>query len=474
MSEAVQSAATAAKPCASADPATRASWLRAIADALDAATEQLVPIAHEESALPLARLTGEVARTSGQLRLMAEVVLEGSMFEVIVDTARPDLVPPRPELRRWLVPIGPVAVFGASNFPFAFSVLGGDTAAALAAGCPVVVKAHPGHPRLSEAVAAVALSALATVGAPEGMLTLVDSSLETGLELVAHPAIEAVAFTGSTKGGVALAQLAANRPKPIPFYGELGSVNPVFVSPEVAGADAESIAAGFAGSFTLGAGQFCTKPGVLVAPRGTLREALVTAVAGIAAQPLLHEGIRSAYSATLATRLEQPGIEILVDGAATEAGITPTLIAVNAAEIVDSAVLQEECFGPTSILVEYDSVDEAYEVARVFDGQLTTTVWTADDTAFAATVTEITRDRCGRVIVNGWPTGVAVTWSMHHGGPFPASTSALHTSVGATGIRRFVRPVCWQGAPDSLLPEGLRSGNPWGLPRRVDGAIEAN
>lgn len=458
---------------AATSPQARAGLLTALADAVDAAADELVPIAQQETCLPLDRLRGEVTRTSGQLRLFADVVREGSCLEVVLDGARPDLTPPRPDLRRWLVPLGPVAVFTASNFPFAFSTLGNDTASALAAGCPVVVKTHPGHPRLTAATLEVARRALDGL-TPVPVLSAVGPELETGVRLVRDERIEAVGFTGSVRGGLALQRIAQERPRPIPFYGELGSINPVFVTRSAASARGEQVARGFVGSYTLGTGQFCTKPGLLLAPRGSgLREAVVAAAAQVGGQAMLNPAIRSGFLSGLEHRLGLAGIEVLLPGGFDQVSgsVAPSLVAVPAAALAAEPDLLEECFGPTSLLVEYDDDAELLDVARRLPGVLTATVAAEGGEPVLADLVPLLVARAGRVLWNGWPTGVAVTWSMQHGGPFPATTNALHTSVGATAVRRFVRPVTWQGWPQELLPEGLRDDNPWRLPRRVDGVL---
>lgn len=472
--DACAAAASAAPWLAATDLATRAALLRAIADAVDVAGPDLVPIAVEESRLGVDRLTGEVGRTTGQLRLMAEVVLEGSFLGVVIDHARPDLTPPRPDLRRLIQPLGPVAVFGASNFPFAFSVLGGDTASALAAGCPVVVKPNPGHPRLSDAVMAVAQEALRSAGAPGGVLTLVDDSVQTGIDLVRDERIEAAAFTGSPRGGFALAEIAASRPRPIPFFGELGSINPIFVTAAAAQERATDIAAGFVGSFTLGAGQFCTKPGLLVAPRSAeLRDALVAASGEVPGQAMLTEAIRDTFLAGLAHRLDVADVEVLHAGGwdAESDTVTPTLLAVSLAAVLAEPDLLEECFGPTSLLVEYDDEAEMLALIGALPGLLAAGVQGMGDEPIVPALLAGLAERAGRVLWNGWPTGVAVTWSMQHGGPHPATTAPATTSVGATAVERFGRPVVWQNLPADLLPPAVRDDNPWGIPRRVDGVL---
>jgi NADP-dependent aldehyde dehydrogenase len=467
-------AAQAAGPLAALRPAERARLLRAAADALDAAAGELVPIAIEESSLPEGRLTGEVARSSGQLRLFADALEEGSYLEVILDSADANAKPvPRPDLRRMLVPLGPVAVFAASNFPFAFSVPGGDTASALAAGCPVVVKAHPGHPRLSQRTGEVLVEALRAAGAPDGTFAVVHG-MEAGSSVLTDPRIKAGAFTGSVKGGLALLDIASKREEPIPFYGELGSLNPVFVTPAAIAARGDEIADGYVGSFTLGAGQFCTKPGLLFLPAGHgLEERLTDAVRATAPAGMLNERIREGH-AHERDRLEGLGpVRTLVHGAESAAGVAPTLLATTAKELLaDPDPILQECFGPTSIIVEYADADEMLAAAEAFGGNLTATIHAEDsDAATLPPLVDVLRDRAGRLVYNGWPTGVAVSWAMHHGGPFPSTTASIHTSVGTTALRRFLRPVCYQNTPQALLPEALRDGNPLNLPRRLDGVL---
>jgi len=461
-------AAQAAPVLAASSAAERAAWLRAVADVLDANLAELVAIADEETALGETRLRGEVGRTSGQLRLFADVVLEGSYLEAIVDDADPAATPPRPELRRLLVPLGPVAVYSASNFPFAFSVLGGDTASALAAGNPVIVKAHSGHPRLSARTAELAIEALATAGAPEGSLALVEGRA-AGEALVQHPRVRAAGFTGSLSGGRALFDLAAGRPDPIPFYGELGSVNPVVITPAAAAARGEQLAGGLVGSFTLGAGQFCTKPGVVFVPAAA--EGFVGTVTAGAADAtggrLLTERITEAFPAGVERLAADPAVRVLATGSGETA---PTVLETDAAAVAERpGDLLEEVFGPTTLLVRY--ADEAQLLAALdaVPGSLTATLHSEPGDDVAAVLARLS-DRAGRVLFAGWPTGVAVTWSQHHGGPWPSTTSG-HTSVGATAIRRFLRPLAFQDAPQHLLPAALRDEALAGIPHRRNGRL---
>ena len=457
-----------------AQPAERAAWIFAAADALDAAADRLVPLAVEESALAEPRLRGEVARSSGQLRLFAEALEDGALLEAIIDTADPDAAPiPRPDLRRMLVPLGPVLVFAASNFPFAFSVCGGDTASALAAGCPVIVKSHPGHPRLSEAVAEVMVTALEAAGAPEGTLAVVHGD-RVGVEALGDSRVKASGFTGSVAGGLALHEIAVNRSDPIPFYGELGSLNPSFV---LAGALEErrsEIASGFVDSYTLGVGQFCTKPGLLLLPVGHgLEKEIVAAAEEVASAPMLNERIHQGYADGLAKLRERDGVEALVTGDESNRGASASLFKTTVPRLIeDAAELLAECFGPTSIVVEYADDHELFAAASVLGGSLTATVHGADsDTEVALRLLRLLQDRAGRVVWNGWPTGVAVSWAMQHGGPFPATVGSIHTSVGTTAARRFQRPVCFQNTPGDLLPEVLRDRNSLNVSRRVNGEI---
>ncbi|MFE6507991.1 aldehyde dehydrogenase (NADP(+)) [Nocardioides sp. NPDC057767] len=468
----VTGAADAAAPLAAMALERRAALLDAVADTLDAHADELVPLAHEETNLPLPRLTGEVARTTGQLRRFAAVVRDGAFLEAVVDHAVPDATPPQPDLRRMLVPLGPTLVFSASNFPFAFSVAGGDTASALAAGCPVVVKAHPGHPRLSVRTAELVQDALAAAGAPAGSFALVHG-LEAGIRALEHPLLRAAAFTGSTSAGRMLFDIAAARPEPIPFYGELGSTNPVFVTRDAVSARGAELVEQYVASFTLGAGQFCTKPGLLLLPAGHgLDETLAAVTGAVEGSAMLNESLHNGFVDRL-RRLSASSDRVLHAGTDGPAPSTsPTLLAASLAQVRAERTLLDECFGPVSLVVEYDDEDELVDFAAELDGQLTATIQAEEHEADRlAPLLAALADRAGRVLWNGWPTGVAVTWAMHHGGPYPATTSALHTAVGASAVRRFQRPVCFQDLPEPALPEALREDNPLHLPRRVDGRL---
>ncbi|MFG6490737.1 aldehyde dehydrogenase (NADP(+)) [Microbacterium sp. P03] len=476
LDELARRAAVAAPIWRASTAAERATWLRAAADALDAHLDELVVIADEETRLGAVRLRGEVGRTSGQLRLFATVVEEGSYLEAIVDDADPTATPPRPELRRMLTGVGPVAVFSASNFPFAFSVAGGDTASALAAGNPVIVKAHSGHPRLSVRTAEIVAAALTSAGAPEGSLALV-TGREAGNALVQHPVIQAAGFTGSVGGGRALFDLATGRPDPIPFYGELGSVNPVVITSAAITARGDALASGLVSSFTLGVGQFCTKPGVVFVPRGGAGGAefgalVAQAVQGVAGGPLLTDRITEAFPEGIAHLAADPSVSILAGTVPTPDAAQPVVLATDtAAVIARPEVLLEECFGPVTLLVAYDGPDDLLAALESVPGSLTATLHSepGDD---VADVLEVLQRKAGRVLFAGWPTGVAVTWSQQHGGPWPATTS-LHTSVGATAIRRFLRPVAFQDAPAHLLPAPLRDAELAGIPHRRNGVLSS-
>lgn len=467
-----RAAAAAFASTSRSTPDSRAAWLRGIADALDARADELVAIADDETALGSERLAGELDRTTRQLRMFADVAVEGSYLEAAIDHADPAARPPRPDLRRMLRPVGAIAVFAASNFPFAFSIAGGDTASALAVGCPVVVKAHAGHAALSRRVAAIVGAALRDAGAPAGIFDLVEGR-DAGVTLIEHPAIRAAAFTGSLSGGRALADRAAARPDPIPFFGELGSVNPVVVTP---GADRErgpELAAGLATSFQLGAGQFCTKPGLVFVPRDSRLEAALADLVDGAPRRLLTDAIDAGFRSGVERVAGIPSATI-VAGAAPAAGEAPRplVVALDAADLLHperGPIIRDEVFGPVTILLRFDDARRLPDVLATLEGSLTATVHRADGESVDA-ILDVLEDRAGRVLFQGWPTGVAVTWSQHHGGPWPATTSQ-HTSVGATAVRRFLRPIAYQDAPEELLPAALRDSDPLGIPRRVNGVL---
>lgn len=469
----IGAAAEAAPALAASTPGQRSAWLRAAADALDEAGPGLIPLAAKETHLPEApRLRGELARTTFQLRLFAEVLDDGEFLGATVDHADPEWpMGPRPDIRRTVVPLGPVAVFAASNFPFAFSVAGGDTASALAAGCPVVLKAHPGHPELSSRTGAVLRDALTGAGAPAGVFDVVHG-VDAGVATVRDARIQAAAFTGSVPGGRALFDIAVSRPVPIPFYGELGSVNPVIVTPGAVKARGTEVAKGFVGSFTLGTGQFCTKPGLLFLPEGhdlsgTLREA-VNAVPG---QRMLNERIEGGFRSGVGRLREHPSLTLLAAPVDDEDLFRPSLFTVRAEDFLAAGeVLRGECFGPTSIVVTYAGQGELLKVLDELEPGLTATVHAEDDEVeeVRTLLPALTR-LAGRLLWNDWPTGVTVSWAQQHGGPYPATTAPTTTSVGPAAIERFLRPVAFQGFPDALLPPAVREANPWRVPRRIDG-----
>lgn len=470
----LSAATTATTSLARMEPSKRSHILRSVADAVDARASELVPLAAADSSLPEGRLRGEVTRTTMQLRMFADVVEEGSWLEAIIDTADPDAQPaPRPDLRRMLVPTGPVAVFGASNFPFAFGLGGGDTASALAAGCPVVAKAHPAQPRLTTAYAQAIDEGLRAGGAPDGTFGVVQGT-DIGRRLVQDPRITAVGFTGSTAGGRALADLAAARPQPVPFYGEFGSINPVFVTPAAAEERSETIAGEFLGSLLLGAGQFCTKPGLLFVPEQSSIERLVGAAVRDDPFRLLHRGIRQSFLDISREILEHPDVRPVTSSAQADLddlSVRPVIGVTDARALHrNPRALLEECFGPFGLIVTYTSIEELHATMTVLPGTLTATVHGTDDDPHAAALLDALARCAGRVIWNGWPTGVAVSWAQHHGGPYPA-TNSVHTSVGPTAIRRFLRPVAYQSVREEHLPPGLVDANPWGLPRRVNGLL---
>jgi NADP-dependent aldehyde dehydrogenase len=455
--------------------ADRARWLRAVADTLDANSGELVALADDESALGTSRLTGELLRTTAQLRLFAGAIEEGSYLEATIDHANSDAVPPHPDLRRMLRPLGPVAVFSASNFPFAFSVAGGDTASALASGCPVIVKAHSAHPLLSRRTAALAAEALDSAGAPRGILSLVEGR-EAGVALVKHPAVRAVGFTGSLHGGRTLFDLAASRPDPIPFYGELSAVNPVLITAAALQTRGEELVAGLANSFTIGVGQFCTNPGVTLVPANSdFAEHLAAAVDTIEERRMLTPGIAAAYAEGVRHLTSRPDVRVVVGGHPSAAGTgSVSVFATTAAAVLaDPGSLLAECFGPATLVVEYSSFEEALNVVRAVGGSLTATLHAepSDDPVAVADAIDVLTSIAGRVLFDGWPTGVAVTWSQEHGGPWPSTTS-IHTSVGVTALRRWLRPVAYQSAPDAVLPPALQESNPLRIPRRIDGVLK--
>jgi NADP-dependent aldehyde dehydrogenase len=468
-------AALAAAPALDALGRTgRIALLGSLADALEARREDLVAVADRETALGKTRLNGELTRTCYQLRLFSEVVLEGSYVEATIDRPGDTPMGPRPDLRRMLVPIGPVAVFGASNFPFAFSVPGGDTASALAAGNPVIIKAHGSHPACSQLCYEILAAAARDAGAPEGTLGIVHG-LQAGADLVAHPAVRAVGFTGSVNGGRALLDIIQRRPDPVPFFGELSSLNPLLVTPQAAAERGEQLGRELVSSFTLGAGQFCTKPGLVLVPTGAAGDGVLTAMADAVRetgpQTLLNEGIAGSYGRITSSLAALPGVSTIARGGEPQgSGFqgAPLLLETDAADLPHEVT--EECFGPVAVVVRYDGVEALFAALKAMPPSLTATVLRGEgEVELPLAVSEELRTRAGRLVYDAYPTGVAVSWAQHHGGPWP-STNSQHTSVGTTAIRRFLRPVTWQGAPQEALPEELTDGYQ-GIPRRIEGKL---
>ena len=461
--------------------AKRAEFLEAIADNIMAIGDVLLERAHAESGLPLARLTGERGRTVGQLRLFAKVVRDGHFLDATIDPALPERQPlPRADLRLAKVPLGPVAVFGASNFPLAFSVAGGDTASALAAGAPVIVKAHSAHLGTSELVGRAIQKAVREQGLPEGVFSLlIGAGRSLGEALVAHPAIKAVGFTGSRQGGLALVRVANARPEPIPVYAEMSSINPVFLFPAALANRAEAIGKGFADSLTMGAGQFCTNPGLVLAVDGPDLQRFVQsaseALATKAAQTMLTAGIHDAYCAGEAKVAAVEGVQKIAQGLGAgemHNAAQAALYVTDAQRLLSSPDLEAEMFGPASIVVRAKSFEELLAVAEHIEGQLTVTLQIDEaDHEQARQLLPVLERKSGRILANGFPTGVEVSHAMVHGGPFPSTSNAMYTSVGASAIDRFLRPVCYQDLPDTLLPPALQHANPLGLWRLVDGDI---
>jgi len=462
---AVADAMSAADAFAATDGATRAALLRSLAEALQAARDTLVPLADAETALGAGRLNGEIDRTAFQLRGFADPVAGGAAFSVTDDPAVAGGPPAgRPHLVRVRQPLGPVAMFSASNFPFAFSVLGGDTASALAAGCPVVVKAHPAHPRLSRAVAALAQGVVKAQGLPSGVLSLVDgAAIETGVHLVQHPGIAAVAFTGSLRGGAALQAVAQGRPRPIPFFGELGSINPVLALPAALQAQGAELGTQLAGSITLGCGQFCTSPGIVVVwddpATGGFVEALRSTLAAAQPHAMLTPAMRNHFDAGVQRVLGTLGVRaLLAEAAAVESPPKPVLAETDGATFIAQPALHDEIFGPAALIVHVRSSDEAVAVLRAIGGSLTATVWGAEaDTPDTRRLVRAAMQMAGRVLFGGVPTGVAVTAAQQHGGPWPSSTRAETTSVGWAAMDRFLRPVALQDPPAWLQANGGRA-----------------
>lgn len=454
----------------------RAEFLQEIAKQIEARKEQIVERGTQETGLPEMRFNGELARTCGQLRMFANMLDEGSWVRAVIDTANPEREPlPKPDVRLTVAPMGPVVVFGASNFPLAFSTAGGDTASALAAGCPVVVKAHGSHPGTAILVAEAINEAIKVCEVPAGVFSILSSDItRIGVDMVKNDHVKAVGFTGSVGGGRALFDLCKQRSTPIPFYGELGSTNPVFLLPEQLAANTESLAKEFIGSMNMGCGQFCTNPGILVALKGEQLDAFVEtathALKDVAAQTMLSAGIHKAFEDGTAKMLEAKGVEKVVSG--PQGGINQAeslVVKVDAETWLENPALEHEVFGPFNLIIECDTPDQMLGMVDRMYGHLTATLHASDnDLLQSKALVDKLRDKVGRIILNAWPTGVEVCQAMQHGGPYPAATFAP-TSVGGRAIDRWVRPVAYQGMTESLLPDELKSSNPLGILRLVDG-----
>jgi alpha-ketoglutaric semialdehyde dehydrogenase len=458
-------------------PQARALFLAAIADELDALGDDFFDIAHQETALPLARLKGERARTSGQMRLFADMLQRGDAFIPRIDTALADRTPlPRPDLRQYRVALGPVAVFGASNFPLAFSTAGGDTAAALAAGCPVVFKAHEGHMATAELTAGAIVQAAARTGMPPGVFNLIFGG-HIGARLVQHPAIQAVGFTGSLRGGSALIKLAQQRTQPIPVFAEMSAVNPLVILPHALAAHGAQIVQDLVASFTLGCGQFCTKPGLIVAIRSPTMSDFLSrlreAVSQSAPQTMLNPAALAGYQQGVARREAHTGLTLLAQGrCAPEQASARLWRAAPEAWLAKDELLHEELFGPSALVLEADDEQHLLALLAVLQGQLTATLHADEaDTPLARRLLPLLGDRAGRLLFNGYPTGVEVCDAIVHGGPWPATSDVRTSSVGTLAIDRFLRPVCLQNAPAALLPPALQDSNPLNLLRRVNGTL---
>ena len=460
----------------------RSEFLEAIAHEVEALGDELIDRAAAETGLPRARLLGERGRTCQQLRLFARTVRNGEWLDVRVDTAQPQRQPlPRSDLRQRQVPLGPVVVFGASNFPLAFSVAGGDTASALAAGCPVIVKAHSAHPGTSELIGHALARAVKACDLPPGVFSLLyGSGREVGIALVTDPRIKAVGFTGSRNGGLALVQAAQARPEPIPVYAEMSSINPVLLFAAALHNRAQALAEGFVASLTLGAGQFCTNPGLVIAPKGPALDSFIAAAAErlrhSPAQTMLTPGIFNAYEAGVNALIENPRAQLCAEGQMSTGPnqCQARLFVTQARDFLADHSLQAEVFGAAALVVQCSDDDEIRQVIEHLEGQLTTTLHLDDaDLEQARALLPTLERKAGRLLVNGWPTGVEVCEAMVHGGPFPATSDSRTTSVGTAAIQRFLRPVCYQDFPDSLLPGALKQANPLGLRRLLDGQREA-
>lgn len=472
VNSAVEKASTAFQEYSSKSAERRAEFLDAIGDEIMALGDELIERCMKESGLPEGRLTGERGRTVNQLKLFANVIRDGSWVDARIDTGEPDV-------RSMRKALGPVGVFGASNFPLAFSVAGGDTASALAAGCPIVVKAHPSHPGTCELVASAIQKAAEKTGMPDGVFSMVHGiSHEVGLAIVRYPKIKAVGFTGSYSGGKALFDEANKRPEPIPVYAEMGSSNPVFILPGAMKERKESIAEGLSGSVSLGVGQFCTNPGLVFHQDSdesqSFQSMLAEQMKKVSSGVMLNEGIQKNYKSGLSRLLGLEGVELLAQGEENEDGVrgTAALLQTSASTYHKNVELEEEVFGPSTVLVNTDSKEDLIKAAKNLKGHLTATIQgTEEDLADYSELVEILQQKVGRLIFNGYPTGVRVSHAMIHGGPFPATTDSRTTSVGTKAIERFSRPVCYQDFPMAALPDELKDENPRGIWRLVNGEL---
>jgi NADP-dependent aldehyde dehydrogenase len=472
-------ASTAARDFGRCPAKKRAEFLRRIADNIENLGVPLIERASRETALSSARIEGERSRTCNQLRLFAGLIEEGSWSDPRIDPGDPTRKPqPKPDVRSLLRPIGPVAIFGASNFPLAFSVAGGDTAAALAAGCPVIFKAHPGHPGTSEMVGRAIAEAVTDIGLPAGTFSLLfDSGFEVGTRLVSHPSIKAASFTGSRKGGLALWKIAMGRPEPIPFFAEMSSVNPVFVFPDAMRAKTDAIVAGLHTAMTFSAGQLCTQPGLVFIVDGEPAKKFLEGISKLVRETppaiLLNAGIQDAYDGAVSKRGASAGVRRLDQAVPVAGQASAALFAVDSKGFLREPELAEEIFGPSSLIVLCGSVEEFSVCAERLEGQLAASVWgEPGEIGREPSLLTILEEKVGRLILNGFSAGVEVNHAMVHGGPFPATTDSRFTSVGTRSFLRFVRPISFQNFPDSLLPDELKGSNPLGIRRQVDGKIE--
>jgi acyl-CoA reductase-like NAD-dependent aldehyde dehydrogenase len=456
---------------------TKATFLEKIAVELESKKSLIISIASEESNLPTARITGEIGRTIGQIKLFAQLIKEGSWLEATIDHGDPMRSPvPKPDIRRMLTALGPVAVFGASNFPLAFSTAGGDTISALAAGCSVIYKGHPAHPKTSLTVAEIIQESLVFCNLPTSVFTHVTGGIPEGQELVKHPLIKAVAFTGSFTGGKALFDTAQQRPEPIPVFAEMGSINPIIILEKKLQNDLPTLAHQFVGSLTLGAGQFCTNPGLIIVPAKhelEFAKASKEVLQQVTAAPMLHTGIAKAYYDALELLNDRKELHwIQVPSTKDNLLANPALAKIKASDWMRDNFFQQEVFGTFALMVVYDDIEELTQIAKQLQGQLTITLWGEKEELIKNTdLVRLLSEKCGRLLFSGVPTGVEVGYAMHHGGPFPATTDARSTSVGVYAIKRFVRPIAFQDMPEYLIPDELKEDNPLGIWRTVDGTF---